>query len=66
MGHASVANRAISMSIILRMLEMVKEEMGSADPINRRALCKFGAAMVVGVTASLRGPEIFKLDLAGI
>ena len=66
MGHASSANRAINMNIILRMLDMVKEEMIEAEPAWRRAYCKFGAAMVVGVTASLRGPEIFKLDLAGI
>jgi hypothetical protein len=66
MGHATKANRAIDISIIARLLELAKEEMTGDDEERRREFCKFGAAVVVATTASLRGPEVFKLDLAGI
>ena len=66
MGHASRANRALDMAVVLRLLAMTKDEMRRANPPRRREFCKFGAAVVVAITASLRGPEIFKLDLAGI
>lgn len=65
-GHASKANRAIDMAVILRLLELTREEMAGPDILRSREFCMFGAAVVVAVTASLRGPEVFKLDLAGI
>jgi hypothetical protein len=66
MGHATKANRALSIPIVLCLLDLAREEMDGADAERARKFCKFGAAIVVAITASLRGPEVFKLDLAGI
>jgi hypothetical protein len=48
------------------LLDLAKVEMGGNNAARRREYCKCGAAVVVAITASLRGPEVFKLDLAGI
>jgi hypothetical protein len=66
MGHASKANRALSIAIVLRILELVKEEIASGNQETTREYIKFGAAIVVAICGSLRGPEVFKLDLAGL
>lgn len=66
MGHATKANRALSIPIVLSLLDLAREEMEGADAERARKFCKFGTAIVVVITASLRGPEIFKPDLAEI
>ena len=66
MGHASKANWALSMPIVLSLFNLAREGMEGADAERARKFCKFGAAVVIAVTASWRGPEIFKLNLAGI
>ena len=66
MGYATKANKALHIDIILRILELVHEEASTADQVVAKEYWKFGAAIVVGICASLRGPDIFKMDLAGI
>ena len=66
MGYATKANKALHINVILRLLELVHKEAEEAEQSLANEYFKFGAAVVVGVCASLRGPDIFKMDLAGI
>ena len=66
MGYATKADKALHIDVVLRILDLVEEEVGGASVTVANEYYKFGAAMVVGICASLRGPDIFKMDLAGI
>ena len=66
MGYATKADKALHINVVLRILELVREEAEEANPTLANEYYKFGAVMVVGICASLQGPDIFKMDLAGI
>lgn len=66
MGAESKADKALSIQVILRVLELIKREASTLSPLEAAPLWKCGAAIVVGLMGSLRGPEIWMLDLAGI
>ena len=69
MGHESKADKSLDIRAILRLIEMIKAAAEAMEPVNSAAaneLWKLGAGIVVGVIGSLRGPEIWMLDLAGI
>ncbi len=67
MGHVSMANRALPISIVVRVLEMVKDELETSfDLAATREHGKMGAALALAVCGSLRGPEVFMTDLAGL
>lgn len=66
MGVESKADKALHVSVILRLLENIEEEASSLPPLEAAPLWKCGAAIAVGMMGSLRGPEIWMLDLAGI
>jgi hypothetical protein len=66
MGYATKADKALHINVVVRMLELVREEAEGANQALANEYYKFGTAVVVGICASLRGPDIFKMDLAGI
>jgi len=66
MGFFSAANKPLNIKVILRVLEMIKLEASQHPQEIAFELLKVGAAIVVGLCGSLRGPEIFMLDLAGL
>jgi hypothetical protein len=66
MGYTSEANKALRIQAVVRVLELVKEEIQDAPPGLARDLYKFGAAVAVAQCGSLRGPEVLTMDLAGM
>lgn len=67
MGHDSLAQRSLRNKAIVRMLDMIKADASIALSRERaNELYRCGAAIAVGLMGSLRGPEIWMLDLAGI
>ena len=66
MGYAAQRNLPFGPGVIPRMLELVKEEVNSQSAVLAREYTKLGAAMALAVCASLRGPEVFLLDLASL
>ena len=66
MGFFSAANKPLNIKVILRVLDMIKVEASQHSREIAFELLKVGAAIVVGLCGSLRGPEIFMLDLAGL
>ena len=53
------------MGVILLMLNMVKEEIEDDEERLAAEFVKFGAADALATCGSLRGSEVFLLDLAG-
>ncbi len=66
MGYATQANLPLSSETIARTLKVICREAEGEDPRIAREYLKVGAAIAVAVCASLRGPEVFQLDLAGL
>ena len=66
MGYSTTANKALRIGVVVRLLEVVKEEAEEAPGGFADVLYKFGAAMVVAQCGSLRGPEVLTMDLAGM
>lgn len=66
MGYSAQRNLPFGPGVIVRLLEMVREEISSQETGMAREYIKLGAAIVVALCASLRGPEVFLLDLAGL
>jgi len=67
MGWVSQQNKPFGKGVIGALLElMVEEEMVEHEGRIQGEYVKFGAAVALAVCASLRGPEVFLLDLAGM
>ena len=66
MGFDSEANRAVPIEVIVRVLELVKEEAETLPAASANELYKFGAYLVGLQVGSLRGYEGFYVDLAGL
>jgi hypothetical protein len=66
MGYATQANLPLSSETIVRTLKVIHREAEGEDPQIAREYLKVGATIAVAVCASLRGPEVFQLDLAGL
>ena len=68
MGAESNANQPLTISAIGELLRRLKKRAQSIDKQSEesRILWKVGAAVVVGMVCSLRGPEIFLLDLGAL
>ena len=65
-GFASSANKPLHIKVVVRVLEMIKEE-ATMQPFElSKELWKVGAAIATAQSGSLRGPEVFMLDLAGL
>ena len=65
-GFASEANKPLHIQIMVKTLNMIKEEASRQSTRIANELYKVGAAVAVSQAGSLRGPETFMLDLAGI
>ena len=66
MGYVTEANKALHVKVVVKMLELIKVEVTTQTPRVANEMWKVGAAMAVAQMGSLRGPEVFMLDLAGI
>lgn len=68
MGAESNANQPLTISAVVELLKRLRERAQSCDKHSEeaRTLWKVGAAVVVGMVCSLRGPEIFLLDLGAL
>lgn len=65
MGHESEADRPLHINAVLRLLELIKRDASREPPVIANELWKAEAVIAVGLMGSLRGPEIYMLDLAG-
>ena len=67
MGYETQADKPLHISVVALLLKNIREA-AEAEPSRLLAnqLWKAGAAVAVGLMGSLRGPEIWMLDLAGI
>ena len=61
-----MANKPLHIKILLKVLDKIKEEAAHQPWELAKELIKVGAALTVAQAGSLRGPEVFQLDLAGI
>ena len=66
MGYVSQRNQPLGVGVVAKMLELVKFEVEEQDNWVASEYYKFGAAAALAVCGSLRGPEVFLLDLAGL
>jgi len=66
MGVQSEADKPVHIKTVIALLRMIKEDAISQAGAEARELWKVGAAIAVAQMGSLRGPEVFMLDLAGI
>ena len=64
MGYATKANRSLTTPTVVRLLEIIHREAEEETSLIAREYYKDGAAVATAVCASLRGPEVFQLDLA--
>ena len=65
-GFATQANKPIHIKVVLRVLELIKEEVVDQPWHLAKEMWKLGAAMATAQSGSLRGPEVFMLDLMGL
>jgi hypothetical protein len=66
MKYVARCNQPLGTGVINKLLATIKEEVGEQDPWVAWEYVKVGAAMVLATCASLRGLEVFLLDLAGL
>ena len=66
MGVQSKAGKPVHIRTVIMLLKLIKEEALAKEGYDARELWKVGTAIAVAQMGSLRGPEIFMLDLAGI
>ena len=66
MGYATRRQQPLSIATIIRLLELVKEEAEEQEHHVAREFFKVGAAIALAVCGSLRGNEVFMLDLNGL
>jgi hypothetical protein len=64
MGYTTQRQQPLRTSVIMKLLELVREE---AEEQDRDVACEFfkvGAAIATAVCALLRGPEVFMMELS--
>ena len=68
MGVQLEADKPVHIRTVIALLKMINEEAMSKEGSEARELWKWkvGAAIAVAQMGSLRGPEVFMVDLAGI
>jgi hypothetical protein len=66
MGFVAHQNLTFGPGVIGKLLEVVKEEIKCEEGEVAREYTKFGAAVATSLCVSLRGPEVFLFDLAGL
>jgi hypothetical protein len=66
MGYSSQRNQPLGIGVVAKMLELVLDEAADQERFVAREYIKFGASAALAMCASLRGNEVFLLDLAGM
>ena len=66
MGYVTQRQQPLSIATTVRLLELVKEEAEEQEHRVAREFFKVGAAIALAVCGSLRGNEVFMLDLNGL
>lgn len=66
MGHESRKDQSLHISVVKRILELMEAEVEGQPREVAHETLKVGAAIVIALAASLRGPEVFMTDLAGL
>ncbi len=67
MGYVSQWNQPLCGGMMQSLLDTVKEEIQEVDEVwLKNEYIKFGAAAALVVCGSLRGPEVFLIDLTGL
>lgn len=66
MGYTTQSNRPLHIQTILKLLALIKDQLNTISEGEGRELIKLGAAIVTALAGSLRGQEVFMLDLGGI
>jgi hypothetical protein len=67
MGYVSQRNQPLCGGVMKSLLDTVKEEIQEVNEVRlKNEYIKFGAAAAFAVCGSLRGPEVFLLDLTGL
>ena len=65
MGFVSAANKPLHIKTVVKVPDMIKDEALTQPPSVAREMLKVGAAIATCQSGSLRGPEVFMLDLGG-
>ena len=66
MGYTTQRQRPLGIRVSVRLLALIKEEAEEQDPQIAREYLKVGAAVATAVCASLRGPEVFMMELVAL
>ena len=66
MGWSAHRNQPFGTGVLQKLLELAEEEINMQETELAREYTKLGAAVVLALCASLRGPEVFLLDLASL
>ena len=66
MGYATKANQSLTTTTIVRLLDIICQEVEEEGPIVAREYYNVGAAVATAFCPLLRQPEVFQLDLAGM
>ncbi len=66
MGYATKSNYSLTNNMINKLLILLQQEVEMEVPHVAREYWKVGTANMLAVCASLRGPEVLLLDLAGL
>jgi hypothetical protein len=66
MGYTSQRQQPLGVGIISRLLALIKEEAEEQEKAVAREYIKVGAAVATAVCASLRGSEVFMMELSAL
>jgi len=66
MGYTTQRQQPLGTSIIVKLLELVREEAEEQDRDVASEFFKVGAAIATAVCALLRGPEVFMMELSAL
>jgi hypothetical protein len=66
MGYTLNRQQPLGTGVIIKLLAMIREEAKEQDRGIRREYLKVGAAVATAICASLRGSEVFMMELAAL
>ncbi len=66
MGYATNGNHSLTSNAIHKVLALLRQEAEAEPPPIAREVLKVGEAIALATYASLRGPKLLLLDLAGL
>ncbi len=66
MGYTTQQQQPLGTSVIVKLFELIKEEAEEQDRDVASKFFKVGAAIATSVCASLKGSEVFMMELAAL